>query len=60
MGKDRKMREPTLYQKTVAIAIKIDSLSTYPIDTKPEEVLKKASAEEISFYYERMCKNDVQ
>lgn len=54
------MREPTLYQKAVAIAIKIDSLSTYPIDTKPEEVLKKASAEEISFYYERMCKNDVQ
>lgn len=46
----------TLYEKAAAIAIKLEYLlSEFYI--RPETILRKATAEEIDFYYERMCKN---
>lgn len=45
----------TLYEKAAAIAIKLEQLDRY-INIRPEKVLREATAEEIDFYYERMCK----
>lgn len=45
----------TLFEKAAAIAIKLEQLdarATY----RPEYIMRKATAEEIDFYYERICK----
>lgn len=45
----------TLYQKAAAIAVKLaqlDRRTTF----RPELILRKATAEEIDFYYEKICK----
>jgi len=46
----------TLYQKAAAIAIKLEQINRDLI-IRPEAILRKATAEEIDFYYERMCRN---
>lgn len=46
----------TLYEKAAAIAIKLESLLC-EFYIRPETVLRMSSAEEIDFYYERMCQN---
>ena len=45
----------TLYEKAAKIAAKLESLVWW-LDLRPEQVLRKASPEEIDFYYERLCK----
>lgn len=45
----------TLYEKAAAIAVKLvqlDRRTTF----RPELILRKATAEEIDFYYEKICK----
>lgn len=44
----------TLYEKAAAIAIKLEELDPRA-QFRPEFILRKASAEEIDFYYERLC-----
>ncbi len=44
----------TLYQKAAAIAIKLEQLDRELV-LRPEWVLRKATAEEIDFYYEKLC-----
>lgn len=44
----------TLYEKAAAIAIKLEELDPRA-QFRPEFLLRKASAEEIDFYYERLC-----
>ena len=44
----------TLYEKATKIAAKLESLVWW-LDLRPEQVLRKASPEEIDFYYERLC-----
>lgn len=46
----------TLYEKAAAIAVKLEQLDR-SIIIRPEKVLREATAEEIDFYYERLCKN---
>lgn len=46
----------TLYEKAAAIAAKLEQLDRDAI-IRPEKVLREATAEEIDFYYERLCKN---
>ena len=46
----------TLYQKAAAIAIKLEQINRDLI-IRPEKILREATAEEIDFYYERMCRN---
>lgn len=48
--------KPTLYEKAAAIAIKLGHI-VYELDLRPEAILRAATAEEIDFYYERMCRN---
>ena len=43
------MRVVTLYEKAAAIAIKLEQLDK-------ELLLRRATAEEIDFYYAKMCK----
>ncbi len=45
----------TLYQKAAAVAIKLEELD-YDIFYRPEWILRKATAEEIDFYYDKICK----
>ena len=45
----------TLYQKAAAIAIKLEQLDKELL-LRPEWVLRRATAEEIDFYYAKMCK----
>lgn len=49
------MRVVTLYEKAAAIAIKLEQLDKELL-LRPEWVLRKATAEEIDFYYAKMCK----
>lgn len=44
----------TLYEKAAAIAAKLEWIDRELI-LRPETVLRKATAEEIDFYYERLC-----
>ena len=46
----------TLYEKAAAIAVKLEQLDR-DVVIRPEKVLREATAEEIDFYYERLCKN---
>ena len=45
----------TLYEKATKIAEKLESLVWW-LELRPEQVLRKASPEEIDFYYEKLCK----
>lgn len=45
----------TLYQKAAAVAIKLEEMN-HDIFYRPEWILRKASAEEIGFYYDKICK----
>jgi hypothetical protein len=45
----------TLYEKAAKIAAKLESLAWW-LDLRPEQILRKASPEEIDSYYERLCK----
>lgn len=45
----------TLYEKAAAIAMKLEMLNEN-IVYRPEWVLRRATAEEIDFYYSRICK----
>lgn len=53
----------SLYEKAAAIAIELEWLAIdieeldKDIIIRPEKILREATAEEIDFYYERMCKN---
>lgn len=47
------MKVITLYQKAAAIAIKLEEMAGAFF--RPEWVLRKATAEQIDFYYEKMC-----
>jgi hypothetical protein len=44
----------SLWEKAAAIAIKLEQIDRFLI-IRPEQVLQKATEEEIAFYYERMC-----
>ncbi len=44
----------TLYQKAAAIAIKLEQLQKTAF-FRPEYILRKATAEEIDFYYDKLC-----
>lgn len=46
--------ETTLYEKAAAIAIKLGQLDR-DFDCRPEYILRTATAEEIDFYYEKIC-----
>ena len=48
------MKDVTLYEKAAAIAIKLQMLSA-AISFRPECILRKATAEEIDFYYSKIC-----
>lgn len=50
------MRETaiTLYQKAAAIALKLGGLQKTAF-FRPEYILRKATAEEIDFYYSHIC-----
>lgn len=45
----------TLYEKAAKIAAKLESLVWW-LDLRPEQVLRKASTEEIDFYYNKLVK----
>lgn len=45
----------TLYQKAATIAIKLEQIDKR-LMLRPEFILRKATAEEIDFYYEKICK----
>lgn len=45
----------TLYEKAAAIAIVLERIERDLI-IRPGEILRRASAEEIDFYYEKLCK----
>lgn len=45
----------TLYEKAAAIAICLESLVWW-LELRPEQILRKATPEEIDFYYEKLCK----
>lgn len=45
----------TLYEKAAAIAIKLEHLDRSAI-FRPEYILRKATTEEIDFFYEKICK----
>ena len=47
----------TLYQKAASIAIKLESIDRELI-IRPETILRKATAEWIDFYYEKLCKGE--
>ncbi len=47
-----------LYEKAAAIAISLGLIST-EYSFRPEYILRNASAEEIDFYYEKLCKREV-
>ncbi len=49
------MSVTTLYEKAAAIAIKLEQLDKELL-LRPEWVLRRATAEEIDFYYAKMCK----
>lgn len=51
----RVMSVTTLYEKAAAIAIKLEQLDKELL-LRPEWVLRRATAEEIDFYYAKMCK----
>lgn len=42
-----------LYEKAAAIAISLEHMINYSF--RPEYILRNASAEEIDFYYEKLC-----
>lgn len=44
----------TLYEKAAAIAIKLEQLQKTAF-FRPEYILRKATAEEIDFYYDKLC-----
>lgn len=44
-----------LYEKAAAIVIKLTQLDSR-ITFRPERILRLATAEEIDFYYEKICK----
>lgn len=48
----------TLYEKAAAIAMRLEIMNEYII-YRPEWVLRRATAEEIDFYYEKMCCGEV-
>ena len=45
----------TLYEKAAAIAIRLEQID-HNLLFRPEWILRRATAEEIDFYYEKMCK----
>lgn len=47
------MEELTLFEKAAAIAIKLQIIDD--IDFRPQTIMRRASAEEIEFYYKKMC-----
>lgn len=47
------MKEISLFEKAAAIAIKLQLLND--LDLRLETILRRATAEEIDFYYEKMC-----
>lgn len=47
-----------LYEKAAAIAIMLQQLDS-TIDFRPERILRSATAEEIDFYYEKLCKESI-
>ena len=47
----------TLYQKAAAIAVKLVQLDRR-VTFRPELILRKATAEEIDFYYDKLCKGE--
>lgn len=48
------MKIVTLYEKAAAIAIKLEMIND-KIVYRPEWVLRRATAEEIDFYYNKIC-----
>ena len=50
------MKVVTLYQKAAAIAIKLEEMAD--VFYRPEWILKKATAEQIDYYYRIMCGAD--
>lgn len=53
----------TLFEKAAAIAIKLENILDYIPECKivfrPEYILRKATSEEIDFYYNKMIKGEV-
>ena len=47
----------TLYEKAAAIAIKLEWIDN-GLTIRPEAILRKATAEEIDFYYHKICKGE--
>ena len=47
------MEELTLFEKAVAIAIKLQILDG--IDFRPQTIMKRATKNEINFYYDKIC-----
>lgn len=45
----------TLYEKAAAIALKLYEIDNN-INVRPEWILRKASAEDIDFYYSKLAK----
>lgn len=45
----------TLFEKAAAIAIRLEGILP-ELTLRPETILRKATAEEIDFYYEKLCK----
>ena len=50
--------EMPLYEKAAAIVIKLTQLDAR-ISFRPERILRLATAEEIDFYYEKLCKEEI-
>ena len=48
------MKIVTLYEKAAAIALKLEMIND-KIVYRPEWVLRRATAEEIDFYYNKIC-----
>ena len=44
-----------LYEKAAAIVIKLSEIDAR-VELRPERILRLATAEEIDFYYEHICK----
>ena len=52
------MMKMPLYEKAAAIAIMLQQLDS-SLDFRPEKILRTATAEEIDFYYEKLCKEEI-
>ena len=49
----------SLYEKAAAIAINLETIQ-WEIELRPEKILRIATAEEIDFYYDKMCKGEIE